>query len=84
MIRFFRLGERLFRWPHLALFVSQIRGMIQQNMDSAIRLLRTATWHVVAVWYLVAPLCAAVVYAVLAPARHRAARRKIARVAEAS
>jgi acetoin utilization deacetylase AcuC-like enzyme len=57
--------------------------MIQQNMDDAIRLSRSATWHVVAVSRLVATR-AAVVYAALAPAGHHAARRKFARVAEVS
>jgi uncharacterized protein (DUF2062 family) len=84
LIPFFRLGERLFGAPHLPLSLSQIYAMIHANMGNAFRSLWTTTWHAVVVWCLVAPLCAAGVYAVLTPALRRAARRKFARVAEAA
>jgi uncharacterized protein (DUF2062 family) len=84
LIPFFRLGERLFHSPHLPLLVPQIYAMIHADMGNAVRSLWTTTWHAILVWSLVAPLCAAALYAVLAPALRRLARRKIARVAEAA
>ena len=84
LIPFFRLGERLFHSPHLPLLVPQIYAMIHADMGNAIRSLWTTTWHAILVWSLVAPPCVAALYAVLAPALHRLARRKIARVAEAA
>jgi uncharacterized protein (DUF2062 family) len=84
LIPFFRLGERLFRSPHMPLSVSQIYAMIHANMGDAIRSLWTTTWHAIVAWSLVAPLCAGVLYMILVPALRRVARRKIAGVAEAA
>jgi len=84
LIPFFRLGEKLFRAPHLALSAPQIYAMIHANMGNAIRSLWTTTWHAIVVWGLVAPLCAGALYAVLAPTFRRAARRGVTRVAEAA
>jgi uncharacterized protein (DUF2062 family) len=84
LIPFFRLGEKLFRAPHLPISVPQIYAMIHVNMGNAIRSLWTTTWHAIAVWCLVAPVCAAALYAVLKPALRRAVTRKIPGVAEAA
>jgi uncharacterized protein (DUF2062 family) len=84
LIPFFRLGERLFRAPHLPLSVPGIYAMMHADMGSAIRSLWTTTWHAIFVWCLVAPVCGAAIYAILTPALRRAAPRKIPRVAEAA
>lgn len=77
LIPFFRLGELLFRSPHLALSVSQIRAMIHANMGEAIRMLGTTIWHAVVVWCVLAPVCAGVMYAGLVPILRCAWRRQI-------
>jgi uncharacterized protein (DUF2062 family) len=84
LIPFFRLGEKLFREPHLPLSVPQIYAMIHSDMGDAIRSLWATTWHAIVLWCLVAPLFAAAIYAFLTPALRRAARRKITFVAEAA
>ena len=87
LIPFFRLGETLFRAPHLPLSVPQIYAMIQANMGNAIRLLWTTTWHAIVVWCLFAPVAGIVLYLLLIPVlRHlsrRVSRRKLA-VSEAA
>jgi uncharacterized protein (DUF2062 family) len=83
LIPFFRLGEKLFRAPHLALTAAQIHAMMHANMGNALRSLWATTWHAMVVWCLLAPLCAGALYAVLAPAFRGAGRRITTRVAEA-
>jgi uncharacterized protein (DUF2062 family) len=83
LIPFFRMGEWLFRSPHLPLSVSQIYAMIHANMWDAIRSLWTTAWHAVIVWCLLAPVFVAIVYAVLAPVLRRVLRRQTSRAAEA-
>jgi uncharacterized protein (DUF2062 family) len=83
LIPFFRLGERLFRAPHLPLSVSQIYAMIHANMWSAIRSLWTTTWHAIIVWCVVAPVFAGIAYGILAPALRRVLRKQTSPVAEA-
>jgi uncharacterized protein (DUF2062 family) len=82
LIPFFRLGELLFRAPHLPLSVSQIRAMIHANMAEAIHTLWTTIWHAVVVWCVLAPVCAAVMYVSLVPILRRAWRRQIRGTAE--
>jgi uncharacterized protein (DUF2062 family) len=84
LIPFFRLGETLFRAPHLPLSVPQIYAMIQANMSNAIRLLWTTTWHAIVVWCLVGPVCAAAIYAGLTPVLRRMVTPKITPVVEAA
>jgi uncharacterized protein (DUF2062 family) len=83
LIPFFRLGERLFRAPHLPFSVSQIYAMIHANMWSAIRSLWTTTWHAIIVWCIAAPVFAGLAYSILAPALHRVLRKQTSNVAEA-
>ena len=83
LIPFFRLGERLFRAPHLPLSVSQIYAMMHANMWSAIRSLWTTTWHAIIVWCLAAPVFAGMAYGILAPALRRVLRKQTSPVAEA-
>jgi uncharacterized protein (DUF2062 family) len=75
LIPFFRLGERLFRAPHLATSVSQIYAMIHANVWDAIRILWTTTWHAIVAWCLVAPVVAVIIYAILAPLFRRVLRQ---------
>jgi uncharacterized protein (DUF2062 family) len=84
LLPFFRLGEKVFRAPHLALSTAQIHAMIHANMGNAIRSLWTLTWHAIVVWCLVAPVCAWALYAILAPALRQAARRSVKPIAEAA
>ena len=83
LIPFFRLGERLFRAPHLPLSVSQIYAMMHANMWSAIRSLWTTTWHAIIVWCFAAPVFAGMAYGILAPALRRVLRKQTSPVAEA-
>jgi uncharacterized protein (DUF2062 family) len=83
LIPFFRMGEWLFRSPHLPLSVSQIYAMIHANRWDATRSLWTTAWHAMIVWCLLAPVFVAIVYAVLAPVLRRVLRRQTSRAAEA-
>jgi uncharacterized protein (DUF2062 family) len=76
LLPFFRLGEKLFRAPHLPMSVEQIHAMIRADVWHAIRLLWTTTWHAIAVWCLVAPVFVAVLYTILA----QALRYKMSRI----
>lgn len=71
LIPFFRLGEQLFRAPHLPISVAQIYEIAHENLWGAIRLLWTTTWHAIVVWALIAPLVAALLYFVLVPVFRR-------------
>jgi uncharacterized protein (DUF2062 family) len=84
LIPFLRLGERLFRAPHLPLSVSQIYAMIHANMWSAIRSLWTTTWHAIVVWCVLAPVFVSIAYGVLAPALRRVLRKQTPAAAEAA
>jgi uncharacterized protein (DUF2062 family) len=84
LIPFLRLGETLFRAPHLRLSVPQIYAMIHANMWDAIRSLWTTTWHAVLAWCMFAPLFVAIAYGVLTPALRRVARKQTARATEAA
>jgi len=83
LLPFFRLGEKLFRAPHLPISVSQIYAMIQTSIWGAIKLLWTTTWHAIVVWMILAPLFVAAAYAVLIPLLRRALRRQAVRRAPA-
>jgi len=76
LIPFLRLGEKLFRAPHLPISVLQMQAMIRADRWAAIRLLWTTTWHAIAVWGLIAPVFVAVVYVTLAPALRHVLRKQ--------
>jgi Uncharacterized protein conserved in bacteria (DUF2062) len=78
LLPFFRLGEKLFRAPHLPLSVPQIVSMAHANFLGAVRLLWSTTWHAVVAWALLAPFAAGLMYLVLLPIFRRAANRKTA------
>jgi uncharacterized protein (DUF2062 family) len=83
LIPFFRLGEKLFRAPHLPISVPQMYAMIRVSMWDAIRALWTTTWHAIIVWMLIAPVFVALSYAILAPLLRRVLRRQVKQTAEA-
>ena len=76
LIPFFRLGERLFQAPHLAVSVPQIYAMIHENVWSVMRSLGTTTWHAIVVWGLAAPLIVSVLYFALTPLLRRVLQRQ--------
>jgi uncharacterized protein (DUF2062 family) len=83
LIPFFRLGERLFRAPHLPLSVPLIYAMMHANMWGAIRSLGTTMWHAVVVWCLIAPVFAGIAYGLVRQALRRVLRKPTSPVAEA-
>jgi uncharacterized protein (DUF2062 family) len=87
LVPFFRLGEKLFRAPHLPISVSQIYAMIHASVWGAIKLLWTTTWHAIVVWVLTAPLAVVLLYLILTPLLRRVIRREsidMPRAAEAA
>ncbi|HEX4546140.1 MAG TPA: DUF2062 domain-containing protein, partial [Candidatus Acidoferrum sp.] len=54
LVPFFRLGEKLFRAPHLPVSVRQMHGLIHASLWNAIKLLWTTTWHAIVAWGLIA------------------------------
>src|SRR5579863_8720813 len=76
LIPFFRLGEKLFRAPHLSISPSQLQALIHTGWWHAIRLLWTTTWHAMAAWLLLAPVFVAVVYTILVPVLRRVLRKQ--------
>jgi uncharacterized protein (DUF2062 family) len=76
LVPFFRLGEKLFRAPHLPVSASQVYGMFHASAWGAIKLLWTTVWHATVAWGLIAPVFAALTYLILTPILRRALRRK--------
>ena len=83
LVPFFRLGEKLFRAPHLAISGPQIRVMIHSSIWAATRLLWTTTWHAIVVWCLIAPAFVALAYLLLTPVLRRVLHRKVGLTTEA-
>src|ERR1700676_1476375 len=54
LLPFFRLGEKLFRAPHLPILIAQIYALARGNLWRAIQFLWRTTWHAIVVWALVA------------------------------
>ena len=78
LLPFFRLGERLFRAPHLPFSVSQIVSMAHANFWGAIKLLWNTTWHAVVVWALLAPFAVGLIYLVFLPIFRKVVKRQTA------
>ncbi len=76
LLPFFRFGEKLFGAAHLPISVAQTYGMIRADMRHAIVSLWTTTWHAMVAWSLVAPVFAALAYAILVSLLRRAWRRQ--------
>jgi len=75
LLPFFRLGEKLFRAPHLPISVPQIYEMVRTNLWGAVVLLWTTTWHALVVWALIAPFVVGLIYLLLVPALRRVLRK---------
>ncbi len=75
LLPFFRLGEKLFRAPHLQISVPKIYGLARMNLGDAVKLLWTTTWHALVVWLLIAPFIVALLYILLLPAFRRVLRK---------
>ncbi|HEY4978905.1 MAG TPA: DUF2062 domain-containing protein [Candidatus Acidoferrum sp.] len=83
LLPFFRLGEKLFRAPHLPISVPQIYSMAKADLWGAIRVLWNTTWHAMTVWAIVAPVLIVLLYAILAPVFRRVLRRQSVRLPSA-
>jgi uncharacterized protein (DUF2062 family) len=73
LLPFFRLGEIVFRAPHLPISIAGIYRMAHANLWGAIRFLWSTTWHAIIVWAVLAPLFTALIYFVLMPVFRRVA-----------
>lgn len=76
LIPFFRLGEKLFRAPHLPVSPPQLQALIRAGVWQSIRLLWATTWHAMVVWLLIAPVFIAAIYVILVPLLRHALRRE--------
>lgn len=84
LVPFFRLGEKLFRAPHLPISVPQIYGMIHASLWAAIKLLWTTTWHAIVAWALLAPVFVGIAYVILTPLLRRVLHRQATLPTEAA
>ena len=75
LLPFFRLGEKVFRAPHLPISIPHIYRMAHADLWGAIKFLWSTTWHAIVVWAVLAPLFTALIYYVLVPVFRRVARR---------
>jgi uncharacterized protein (DUF2062 family) len=66
LLPFFRLGEKLFRAPHLPISVPQIYALVKANLWGSIRFLWSTTWHAIIVWAMVAPFLIILLYIIFA------------------
>jgi uncharacterized protein (DUF2062 family) len=82
LIPFFRLGEKLFRAPHLPISPPQLHALVHAGAWQVIRLLWTTTWHAMVAWLLVAPTMVAAIYVILVPLLRHALRKQAPQPAE--
>ncbi len=75
LLPLFRLGEKLFRAPHLPISIPHIYRMAHADLWGAIKFLWSTTWHAIVVWAVLAPLFTALIYFVLVPVFRHVARR---------
>jgi uncharacterized protein (DUF2062 family) len=75
LLPFFRLGEKLFRAPHLQISVPKTYELARTNLWSVVKLLWTTTWHALVVWLLIAPFVVGLIYILLLPAFRRVLRK---------
>jgi uncharacterized protein (DUF2062 family) len=80
LLPFYRLGEKLFRAPHLAIFVPQIYAMAKANLWGSIKFLWSTTWHAIVVWAIVAPFLTVLLYVIFVPLFRRTLRRQATNV----
>jgi uncharacterized protein (DUF2062 family) len=77
LLPFYRLGEKVFRAPHLPISPPQILAMAKVNLQATVAFLWSTTWHAIVVWAALAPVGTAIVYFLLAPLFRRALRRRM-------
>ena len=77
ILPFFRLGEIVFRAPHLPISIAQIRGRIHDDLWGALKFLWSTTWHAMVVWALLAPFFVVILYLLLVPLFRRVLRRQM-------
>jgi len=75
LIPFYRLGEWLFRAPHLAITGAGVKDIIRSGMLNAIHVLWDTTMHAIAAWCLLAPVAIGALYFLLTPIFRRLARQ---------
>ena len=75
LLPFFRWGEKLFHAPHFPIAVPQIYALFHAGAWLALEMLWTTVWHALVVWGMVAPICVALLCAILTPLLRRALRR---------
>jgi uncharacterized protein (DUF2062 family) len=83
ILPFFRLGEKLFRAPHLPISVAQIYSRAHADLWGAIKFLWSTTWHAMVVWVLLAPFLVLILYVPLALLFRRVLRRQTVSVPSA-
>jgi len=83
LLPFFRLGEKLFRAPHLPISVPGIYRMAHANFWGAIKFLWSTTWHAIVIWVVLAPLFTTLIYCVLLPVFRRVVGRIYASLPDA-
>lgn len=77
LLPFFRLGEIVFRAPHLPISIPRIYELASTSLWGAIRLLWETTWHAIVVWAVLSPLIAAPVYFSLRTVFRKIAQRGV-------
>jgi len=75
LLPFFRLGEKVFRAPHLPISIPHIYRMAHADLWGAVKFLWSTTWHAMVVWFVLAPLSTVLVYYVFVPVFRHVARR---------
>jgi uncharacterized protein (DUF2062 family) len=74
LIPFYRMGERLFNAPKLAITGQGVKDLITSGLWNAIHVLWTTTMHAIVAWALAAPLAAGSIYLILVPLFRRVKR----------
>jgi len=71
LVPFFRLGEKLFRAPHLPLSAPQIIAMSKKDLEGTAKLLWATTWHAMVIWAVLAPFAVGLIYFLVRPVLRR-------------
>ena len=74
IVPFIRLGEAVFRAPHVALSLTIMLESIKHSAWEATQTYWTSGWHAMIGWSLVGPISIQIIYLVLAPTLRRLAR----------
>lgn len=79
LIPFIRLGEIIFRAPHVSLSLTVILESIQRSAWQATKTYWTSGWHAMIAWCFVGPVSIGIIYLVLAPALRRLSSARLER-----